>query len=267
MPLWDSVHRGLEKASQEAARIARTQRLRSTIDGLTRQANTQSTNLIDKALELFTTGQLMQSELLPICQELVSLRQQINDAQSELKQIQATQPPVTATTGQVEGPVTYPPTMPMSLPYTPLESSGDLPPTIYASPPAGYQSYLESVGSDVTAPPPPDIESLTISSMDTVMMGKDTAGSPATPAVPQPVSQTCPACRTEIQPGHAFCSNCGTPVQNSDALHLPTMRASAAESIYVVDQGTIRAGTAEPPYTGGDETVRADTPDASSSGE
>src|SRR5713101_991832 len=240
MPLWDSVHRGLEKASQEAARIARTQRLRSTIDGLTRQANTQSTNLIDKALELFTTGQLMQSELLPICQELVSLRQQINDAQIELKQIQATQPPAAATAGQVEGPVTYPPTMPMSIPYTPAESSGDLPPTIFA--------------------PPPDIGPLTISSMETVMMGAGTAGSPATPAMPQSASQTCPACQTAIQPGHAFCSNCGTPVQNSDALQLHTMRASAAEPAYAGDQGTVRAGTTESPYVGGDETVRADAP-------
>ncbi len=260
MPLWDSVQRGLEKASQEAARIARTQRLRNTIDGLTRQANTQSNNLIDKALELFTAGQLSQSELLPICQELASLKQQINDAQMELKQIQASQPPAAASTGQIEGPVTYPPTMPVSMPYTPAESSGDLPPTIYALPPPGYQSYLESVGGgDVTAPPPPDIESLTISSMETVMMGKDTAGEPATPAVPQPTSQTCPACRTEIQPGHAFCPNCGTLVQNSDALHLPTMRASAAESIYAAGQGTVRAGAAEAPYAGGDKTVRADT--------
>lgn len=253
MPLWDSVQRGLEKASQEAARIARTQRLRNTIDGLTRQANSQSTNLIDKALELFTAGQLIQSELLPICQELASLRQQINDAQMELKQIQASQPPAAATTGQVEGPLTYPPTMPMSLPYILPESSGDLPP------PPGYQSYLESVGGgDVTAPPPPNIESLTISSMETVMMGTDTEGLPAAPAVPQATSQTCPACQTEIQPGHAFCPNCGMPVQNSDELHLPTMRASA-ESIYTTDQGTVRAGTAQAPYSGGDETVRADT--------
>src|SRR5215467_2525556 len=260
MPLWDSVQRGLEKASQEAARIARTQRLRNTIDGLTRQANSQSNNLIDKALELCTAGQLIQSELLPICQELASLRQQINDAQVELKQIQASQPPATATTGQVEGPLTYPPTMPVSLPYTPPDSGGDLLPTMYAPPPPGYQSYLESVGGgDVTAPPPPDIESLTISSMETVMMDKDIAASPTTSAGPHPTNQTCPACRTEIQPGHAFCPNCGTPVQNSDALSLPTMRASAAESIYAVDQGTVRAGAAETPYVGGDETVRADT--------
>src|SRR5260370_32427850 len=96
--------------------------------------------------------------------------------------------------------------------------------------------------------------------MATVMMGAGTAGSPATPAVQQPASQTCPACQTEIQPGHAFCSNGGTPVQNSDALQLPTMRASAAEPAYAGDQGTVRAGTAESPYVGGDETVRADAP-------
>jgi hypothetical protein len=259
MPLWDSVQRGLEKASQEAARIAKTQRLRATIDGLTRQINLQNNNLIDKAMELFTTGQLFQNELLPICQELASLRQQLNDAQNELKQLQASQPPAVAS--QFEGPVTYPPTMPAgSMPYTPSsEGSVELMPTVYAPPPPGYQSYLESIGGDTTVPPPPpDVESLTISSMDTVVMGTPTPL--PTSAAPESEKQTCPACRAEIQPGHAFCHNCGMPVQDSDALHLPTVRANSANLAYSDDQGTMRANLAGPGYVGGDETVREDMP-------
>src|SRR5436189_6159964 len=84
MPLWDSVQRGLEKASQEAARIARTQRLRSTIDGLARQLNMQHNAIFNKTMDLFVTGQLTQSELLPLCQEMINLQQQMNQAQNEL---------------------------------------------------------------------------------------------------------------------------------------------------------------------------------------
>src|SRR5712691_12870974 len=77
MPLWESVQRGLEKATQEATRIAKTQRLRSTIDGLSRQIHAQNGNILNKTMELFIAGQLTQSELVPLCQEMVSLQQQL----------------------------------------------------------------------------------------------------------------------------------------------------------------------------------------------
>src|SRR5205085_10203652 len=92
MPLWDSVQRSLEKASQEAARIAKTQRLRSIIDGLSRQINLQNNSILNKTMDLFITGQLTQSELLPLCKELANLQQQLNQAQTELKQLQASPP-------------------------------------------------------------------------------------------------------------------------------------------------------------------------------
>src|SRR5437588_1464702 len=66
MPLWDSVQRSLEKASQEAARMAKTQRLRYTIDGLSRQLSTQNNNIVNKTMDLFRAGELTQSELLPL---------------------------------------------------------------------------------------------------------------------------------------------------------------------------------------------------------
>ncbi len=236
MPLWDSVQRGLEKASQEASRIARIQRLRTTIDNLSRQMNTQSNNLINRTMELFINGQLTQSELLPFCQELVSLKQQINDAQNELRFLQANQPP--APSGQIEGPGVYPPTMPAG-PYTPPPMAGgyELPPTVYAPPPPGFETYPES-GSDVTPPPPPGVEPLTISAISTVLMNV----SPA----PQPEKRPCPACQAEVQPEHAFCHNCGASVQASASPHLPTVRAGTPESAYHNEQVTARAEETSP---------------------
>src|SRR6266516_2253251 len=111
MPLCDSVQRGLEKATQEATRLARTQRLRSTIDGLTRQLNAQNIAICNKTMELFAAEQLTHSELLPLCQEMVNLQQQLNQAQNELKQVQAQ-----ASQAQTSGPQTQTGT---SNPYLP----------------------------------------------------------------------------------------------------------------------------------------------------
>lgn len=235
MPIWDSVHRGFEKASQETARIAKVQRLRFSIDGLSRQANTQRSNLIGKAMELFATGQLTQSELHPLCQELANLQQQISNTQNELKQLQASQP--ASSTGQLEAPATYPPTtMPSTMPYT-MEGSSELAPTIYAPPPPGHQTYIDDAANTLAAPPPPPpgVEPLTISAMGTVLMSPN----PPTPSIPQAV---CPACRAELHLAHAFCHNCGMPVQDNDSLQLPTMRANSSESASL----------------GGDETARAE---------
>ena len=102
MPLWDSVHRGLEKASQEAARIARAQRLRATVDGLSRQMQLQNSLLINKAMELFIAGQLTQNELLPLCQALAQLQYQLNQAQIEMTQLAIT--PIGVMSGRQDKP-------------------------------------------------------------------------------------------------------------------------------------------------------------------
>src|ERR1051326_8911081 len=141
MPLWDSVQRSLEKASHEAARIAKAQRLRSTIDGLTRQLNTQSNNLVNKAMDLFSTGQLTQGELLPLCQEITNLQQQMNQAINELKQIQATQPQTTGPQTQPGAPNPYLPLGPGGPTTYPSTGEG-LPPNDYTPP--DHQAYLDS---------------------------------------------------------------------------------------------------------------------------
>ncbi|GCE45421.1 hypothetical protein EI42_02948 [Thermosporothrix hazakensis] len=86
--IWESVQRGFEKASQEAGRIAKTQRLRSTIDKVTRQLERQQEVLTQTTMDLFLSGRLVQSELLPVCQEFHALLQQLEQAQLELKLLQ-----------------------------------------------------------------------------------------------------------------------------------------------------------------------------------
>ena len=234
MPLWDSVQRSLEKASQEAARMAKTQRLRYTIDGLSRQISTQSNNIVNKTMDLFSAGELTQSELLPLCQEITNLQQQLNQAQNELKQIQATQP-------QTTGPQTLPGA---PNPYLPPGSGGQatypptgegLPPNVYAPP--EYQSYLDSTQGGTVAPPPPGVESLTVSSTETIQIS-------AGVAPPQSaVAGRCAVCHAELAPNNAFCHSCGAPVQDINSPHLPTVRGGTLEQIYPGGQTTYSPAT------------------------
>src|SRR5581483_3419781 len=234
--------RSLEKASQEAARIARTQRLRSTIDGLSRQINTQNNAIINKAMDLFVSGQLTQSELLPLCQEMMNLHQQLNQAQNELKQLQAqanqsqsSQAPLPpqsmANPNQPLPPVT---TEPGQVPYTTASTeSGQN--ALYAPPPPEYQSYMDSTTSNTLPPPPPGMQPLTVSAIETmrINMGPSFSSAPS-----QTDSRLCTVCHTEIQPNMSFCHNCGAPVQEGDSLHSPTMRAGSFEQLDAHGQAT-----------------------------
>jgi hypothetical protein len=236
MPLWDSVHRGLEKASQEAARIARTQRLRSNIDGLSRQMYAQNNAIFNKTMELFVSGQLTQSDLLPLCQEMINLQQQLNQAQNELKQLQAqsSQPPASGPQTQAgssllpPGPTSYPSTGEPSVPYAP--------------PPPDYQTYLDSThatGIPDVPPPPPGVEPLTVSSIETIQMSKGASQMAET--------RLCSICQAKLLPDHAFCQNCGASV---GAAELPTMRAGYVPApSNVSTQEAMRAGTPNYPST------------------
>jgi hypothetical protein len=216
MPIWDSVQRGLEKASQEAQRIAKIQRLRSTTDNLSRQMNTQHGNLINKTMELFISGQLTQVELLPLCQELIYLKQQLDEAQNELRQVQAAQP-----AGQ--------------MPHA-TEGNYEMPPTVYAPPP-NYDTFVAG-NEDLTPPPPPGIEPLTISAMSTVIMNAPPP-SPSSPEA-QPEKRLCPACKAELQSDFAFCHNCGTLIQDIESQHLPTARAGMPELAFPSNEQTVQ---------------------------
>ncbi len=193
MNIWDSVQRGLEKATYEATRRARTQRLRSTIDNLTQQVHTQEDDLIIRTMEIFAAGQLTQSELLPLCQNLVHLQQQLEQAQQELNVVQS------------QGQTQAPPTTPGNAPTLPA----------YTTPPATYQPYDQTV----PAPPPPPPPGMTaLSSFNTVMMGTPGAG-----------KQHCAHCQVELIPGDAYCHNCGAPTGQSAITQQPTILVESSE--------------------------------------
>ena len=214
MNIWDSVQRGLEKATHEAGRIAKTQRLRATLEGLSKQIEAQQAAIISMAMELFKNGQLTQHELLLLCQELSNSQQQLVQAQNELKAIQSQ----SSANTQAIPPATT---------------------VAYTQPP--YQPY-ENTQPDLVPPPPPGVEPLTVSSLETMR-------------VPQSVGTSCRACQAPLVVGNAFCHNCGTPVNIDDAPYQQTIRATVGEgaegrqgerTIFdVAEQSTVRAEEVE----------------------
>ncbi len=89
MGFLDSVQHGIEKASQEAARLAKIQHLHSIITDLTYKSNHESQSLVGKALELFQGQQLTQAELTPFAQQIVAYSQQIAEVQAEIQKVEA----------------------------------------------------------------------------------------------------------------------------------------------------------------------------------
>jgi hypothetical protein len=217
MNIWDSVHRGLEKASQEAARIAKIQKLRSTIDGVSRQINTQHGTLITTTMDLFAAGKLTQPELLSLCQELTRLHQQLTQAQNELRLAQS----------QVQGaaPSGTPDQLPPGAPYA---RGGEYPPTVYAPP------YIDSTLPIPAPPPPPDTEPATVSSLETVSVVSAPTGD----------ALLCSICHAELVTGNAYCHNCGSPV-GAPMWYPPTTRGDASEN----SEGATLLDPATPPQT------------------
>lgn len=88
MSFLESVQHGLEKASQEAARIAKIQHLHGVANDLAVKMNQESYDIINKVMELFQSGHLTQNELLPLCQQIITYQQQIAEVQAEIQKIQ-----------------------------------------------------------------------------------------------------------------------------------------------------------------------------------
>jgi hypothetical protein len=261
MNIWDSVHRGLDKASKEAGRIARMQRLRFQIDKAARQINTQESTLLHQVMDLFMAGQLTQGELLPLCHELMSLRQQVAQAQSELQVLQS------------QGPQ---PSQPGQEIHAPTASSEEIAPTTYAPPPSApsvpsYQPFDATVPAIPPPPPPPgmDLQTLypqetsmntfsggnatdapTISAQETMLIHEGGPGQQSGHEVASASmnknqqlgiesGQRCPQCHAEALPGYYFCQNCGSSLLPQESYYPPTIRTSGSESFYPSGQETI----------------------------
>ena len=161
-------------------------------------------------MELFKNGQLTQHELLVLCQELSNSQQQFAQAQNEMKIIQSQ----SSSNTQAIPPATT---------------------VAYTQPP--YQPY-DSTQPDLVPPPPPGVEPLTVSSLETMR-------------APLAPSTSCRTCQAPLVPGNAFCHNCGTPVNIDTASYQPTARANVGEGaeggqgertvLDAAEQGTVRA--------------------------
>jgi hypothetical protein len=207
------VQRGLEKATQEATRIAKAQRLRANLDGLTKQIEAQQGAITTKAMELFRNGQLTQSELLVLCQELNNAQQQFMKIQHELKQMQQNQNNSGATT------VAY--TQPTFQPYDVSQPS-------------------------LIPPPPPGVEPLSGGSNETVRAEM------ATPSERSELKH-CTSCLAVLIPGNAFCHNCGTPVRAEGEYVPTARSSSddAIHSIY--SESTVFDGDGQPTIHANDD--------------
>lgn len=147
MSFLESIQHGLEKASQEATRIAKIQHLHNVANDLNFKASQQGQSLVAKAMEMYHSGLLAQGELTAICKQITDYQQQLNEVQEELQRLQqaadeaaqqgALVPPAPA------GYPAYPPAAP-GQPYAP----GAVPPgyPAYPAPPAGYPAYPAPAG-------------------------------------------------------------------------------------------------------------------------
>jgi hypothetical protein len=263
MNIWDSVHRSLDKASKEAGRIARAQRLRSQMEQVTRQISTQEGTLLHQVMNLFLSGQLTQTELLPLCHELISLQQQLSQAKSELQtlQSQGPLPPHLA-------PAIIPGQQEMhapSVPTTPVTMAGEI------APAPGYQPFDATIPAIPPPPPPPGpdlqtlhsqetimntlsaapaVDAFTVSTQDTIRMQEGTdAIQPHGKEHITPIGrkqqlerinkQYCPHCTIETLPGHSFCQNCGTALLSQENSYLPTAQSSGSIPFYQANQETV----------------------------
>jgi hypothetical protein len=148
MSFLESVQHGIERASEEAARLAKIQHLHSVANDLNAKSNQENHELVAKAMELFQGGKLAQTELASFCQQITTYQQQIAEVQEEIKKIQAEgQQPAAAPQVPAAGYPPYPAPPPGYPPY----------PYPYAYPPApGAPVALAApvpVPADVTAAP------------------------------------------------------------------------------------------------------------------
>jgi hypothetical protein len=154
MSFLESVQHGLEKASQEAARITKIQHLHNVATDLGFKASQEGQTLIAKAMEMYHSGLLAQGDLVVICQQIATFQQQINEIHEEIQRLQSSQE---EPQGAPFPPASYPvyPPAPGAQAYAP----GVVPPgyPAYPASPASYPAYAapaNSVGYPAQPTPP-----------------------------------------------------------------------------------------------------------------
>ena len=103
--IFGSIRQGAARAAFEADKLRRVNQVQSEISALNRQIGQHSTQLGDRALELYNAGELTHEDLVAECAQIVSLQDQITEKRSRVEEIQQeTMQDEAAASTQVEAP-------------------------------------------------------------------------------------------------------------------------------------------------------------------
>jgi rubrerythrin len=86
--IFGSIRQGAAPAAFEADKLRRVNQVQSEITALKRQVNQHTTQLSDRAIELYKTGELTQVDLVAECEQIASQRDQITLKQTRVEEIQ-----------------------------------------------------------------------------------------------------------------------------------------------------------------------------------
>lgn len=138
MSFLESIQHGLEKASQQAARITKIQHLHNVSHDLNFKASQQGQNLVAKAMEMYHNGILAQGELTAICKQIADFQQQLQEVQEELQRLQSD--------GDEQQEIPAPP--PLASDYQGYPQAAPVQPgyPAYPAPPAGYPAPAVAPG-------------------------------------------------------------------------------------------------------------------------
>lgn len=216
MSFLESIQHGLEKASQQAARITKIQHLRSAANDLNFKASQQGQNLVAKAMEMYHNGILAQGELTAICKQISDYQQQCHEVQEELQRLQSDedeQQEIPAPPPLAPGYQAYAQAVPPGYPAYPAPPAGYPTPAPVAPgypPPAGYAPYPPQVGypaapgqpvQPLAYPPPPVTsgQSTRPPTQPLTLSGE----SPAAPEAPEaPAQKSAPAAHPHKAAAH-----------------------------------------------------------------
>ena len=146
MSFLESIQHGLEKATQEASRIAKIQHLHNVATDLNFKSSQQGQNLASKAMEMYHQGILAQGELTAICKQIDDYQQQMAEVQAELQKLQS---PDDDATQQAVPPT---PQVPGAYPAYPQAAPGTVPPGYPAYPGVPVQPPVAPTSEPPTQP-------------------------------------------------------------------------------------------------------------------
>jgi hypothetical protein len=252
MSFLESIQHGLEKASQQAARITKIQHLHNVAHDLNFKASQQGQNLVAKAMDMYHSGILAQGELTAICKQIADFQQQLHEIQEELQRLQGEgdeQQELPAPPPLAPGYQGYAQAAPAQA-YTPGYPAYPAPPAGYPVPPPGYPApagyppqgdYPASPGlpAQQSDPAPP------VPSSKQPTQPLTLASGPA-PAPEEPAAESAPAAHPHKATHHR-----AAPA---------AVPASAADQQSAPPPGTYANGTLPPIYSPFAQSQAADAP-------